>query len=42
MDLAAGRQGWAQFQAGSIQLQIYYIIANIVTIYNKYTIDYVI
>lgn len=30
------------FQASSIQLQIYYIIANIVTIYNKYSrLDYI-
>jgi len=39
-------RGWDRagrsFQADSIQLQIYYIIANIVTIYNKYSrLDYI-
>jgi len=46
-DVRYGRcRGWDKagrsFQAGSIQLQIYYIIANIVTIYNKYSrLDYI-
>lgn len=36
------RTGLGALQAGSIQLQIYYIIANIVTIYNKYSrLDYI-
>lgn len=37
--IARGTGLGAVSQAGSIQLQIYYIIANIVTIYNKYSLD---
>lgn len=43
MDLAAGVRGIGgqgfgrSFRQVPIQLQIYYIIANIVTIYNKYS-----